>query len=36
MTSTAVIGANALSNTLMPACGIATAMPIASEYAITR
>ena len=36
ITSTAVIGAKALSNTLMPACGIATARPIAIEYAITR
>ena len=36
MTSSAASGANALSRTLMPACGIATAMPMAMENAITR
>ena len=34
--STAVIGMKALSSTLMPACGIATAMPMAIENAIAR
>ena len=36
MTSNAATGAKALSRTLMPACGIATAMPMASENAIPR
>ena len=36
MMSSAVIGAIALSSTLIPMCGIATAMPMAMEKAITR
>jgi hypothetical protein len=36
MIRTATTGAKALSSLLMPACGIATAIPTASEKASTR